>query len=487
MGKLNPNKYFLYKNRFIIGYILLAASFLTLILFVPKIALTGLSSGEVSSIVTSQNLNLHTIFDGNLVDLPYHLLQKIIFKLFGITIYTAILPSIIIGGLLGFFLILLLNRWFRNNTAIIASIITVLSSSFLFLVSNGTPLIMIVFWPTLLLWLGSKVQGKERPAPIWSFIFAIALFLSSFTPYMIYLIILILICTLIHPHLRFTIKNLPKLPFALVSLIILIGFGFMGYIFLRHPEAIKPLLYSGDFKFSTYLNNLKQAFLPFFTWHGVIESIFLAPQISLPATMIAIIGLVSTFKGFFASRNSIAIFLIIFTILISGFHTDYAVLLILPFAILIAHGLRYIIYKWYNLFPENPYAKFFGIIPITIFLFTMITSDLSHFISGYRYAAPVANQFNNDLSMVLTHAKAGDYLLLDENDEFSKLLIAANTVRPIFRDSLNYYIATNVNSLPKNSKVYTVGKANHTQLELQKVYTSSKSQNSDRLYLYIVK
>lgn len=487
MGKLNPNKYFLYKNRFIIGYILLAASFLTLILFVPKIALTGLSSGEVSSIVTSQNLNLHTIFDGNLVDLPYHLLQKIIFKLFGITIYTAILPSIIIGGLLGFFLILLLNRWFRNNTAIIASIITVLSSSFLFLVSNGTPLIMIVFWPTLLLWLGSKVQGKERPAPIWSFIFAIALFLSSFTPYMIYLIILILIYTLIHPHLRFTIKNLPKLPFALVSLIILIGFGFMGYIFLRHPEAIKPLLYSGDFKFSTYLNNLKQAFLPFFTWHGVIESIFLAPQISLPATMIAIIGLVSTFKGFFASRNSIAIFLIIFTILISGFHTDYAVLLILPFAILIAHGLRYIIYKWYNLFPENPYAKFFGIIPITIFLFTMITSDLSHFISGYRYAAPVANQFNNDLSMVLTHAKAGDYLLLDENDEFSKLLIAANTVRPIFRDSLNYYIATNVNSLPKNSKVYTVGKANHTQLELQKVYTSSKSQNSDRLYLYIVK
>ena len=487
MGKLNPNKYFFYKNRFIIGYILLTASFLTLILFVPKIALTGLSSGEVSSIVTSQNLNLRTIFDGNLVDLPYHLLQKIIFKLFGITIYTAILPSIIIGGLLGFFLILLLNRWFRNNTAIIASIITVLSSSFLFLVSNGTPLIMIVFWPTLLLWLGSKVQGKERPAPIWSFIFAIALFLSSFTPYMIYLIILILIYTLIHPHLRFTIKNLPKLPFALVSLIILIGFGFMGYIFLRHPEAIKPLLYSGDFKFSTYLNNLKQAFLPFFTWHGVIESIFLAPQISLPATMIAIIGLVSTFKGFFASRNSIAIFLIIFTILISGFHTDYAVLLILPFAILIAHGLRYIIYKWYNLFPENPYAKFFGIIPITIFLFTMITSDLSHFISGYRYAAPVANQFNNDLSMVLTHAKAGDYLLLDENDEFSKLLIAANTVRPIFRDSLNYYIATNVNSLPKNSKVYTVGKANHTQLELQKVYTSSKSQNSDRLYLYIVK
>lgn len=487
MGKLNPNKYFLYKNRFIIGYILLAASFLTLILFVPKIALTGLSTSEITSATASQNLNLRSIFDGQLVDLPYRLLQKTVFKFIGITTYSVIIPSIIIGGFLGFFLILLLNRWFKNNTAIIASIIAVLSSNFLFLVSNGTPLIMVVFWPTLLLWLGSKVQGKERPAPIWSFIFAFALFLSSFTPYMIYLIILILIYTILHPHLRFTIKNLPRLPFILVSLFILVGFGFMDFIFLQHPETIKPLLYSGDFKLSTYFNNLKQAFLPFFTWHGVIESIFLAPQISLPATFIAIIGLVSTFKGFFASRNSIAIFLIIFTILISGFHTDYAVLLILPFTILIAHGLRYIIYKWYNLFPENPYAKFFGIIPIAIFLFTMITSDLSHFISGYRYAAPVANQFNSDLSMILAHAKAGDYLLLDENDDFSKLLIAANTVKPIFRDSLNYYITTDVSSLPKNSKIYTIGKTNHTQLELQKVYTSSKSQNSDRLYLYSVK
>ena len=487
MGKLNPNKYFLYKNRFIIGYILLAASFLTLILFVPKIALTGLSSSEISSATTSQNLSLRTIFDGSLTDLPYHLLQKIIFKLFGITTYTIILPSIIIGGFLGFFLILLLNRWFKNNTAIIASIITVLSSSFLFLVSNGTPLIMVVFWPTLLLWLGSKVQGKERPAPIWSFIFAITLFFSSFTPYMIYLIALVLIYTVIHPHLRFTVKNLPKLPFILVALFILVGFGFMGYIFMRHPEAIKPLLYSGNFKFSTYLHNLKQAFLPFFTWHGIIESIFLAPQISLPATLIAVIGLVSTFKGFFASRNSIAIFLIIFTILISGFHTDYAALLILPFAILIAHGLRYIIYKWYNLFPENPYAKLFGVIPIAIFLFTMITSDLSHFISGYRYAAPVANQFNSDLTLVLNHIKSGDHLLLDENDDFSKLLIAANYIKPIFKNPLNFHITTDANNLSKDLQIFTIGKHHNEKFDLQKIYTSSKSQNSDRLFLYSVK
>ena len=242
MGKLNPNKYFLYKKRFIIGYILLAISFLGLILLVPKLAPVGLSNAEMNSAITSQNLDVHSVFSGNLIDLPYHLLQKIVFKFFGITSYTIRIPSIIMGGLLGFLIVLLLNRWFKNNTAIIASIITVLSSSFLFLVSNGTPLIMIVFWPTLLLWVGSKVQGVKRPAPIWCFIFAIALFLSSFTPYMLYLVILILIYTVWHPHLRFTIKKLPRLPFFLVSAIILTGFGFMGYILLNHPDIIQPTL-----------------------------------------------------------------------------------------------------------------------------------------------------------------------------------------------------------------------------------------------------
>ena len=352
---------------------------------------------------------------------------------------------------------------------------------------------MIVFWPTFLLWLGSKVQGKEHPAPIWCFIFAFALFLSSFTPFMIYLVIFILLYAIWYPHLRFTIKSLPKLPLFLVTLFIFVGFSLMTYIFIKHPEAIQPLLFSKNFKLSRYLINERQAFLPFFSWHGVVESTFLAPQISLPATLIAIIGLVSTFKGFFASRNSIAIFLILFTIAISGFNTDYAALLVLPFAILIAHGLRYIINKWYDLFPENPYAKLFGIIPITLFLSIMITSDLSHFISGYRYAAPVANQFSNDLTLILQHTKAGDNILIDNSNEEHKLMndliIAANHNQPIFRSSLNYNIVDlTSHHFISGEEFYSFTKIkDQDSLIIKKIITSAKSQNADRLYQYSVK
>ena len=117
----------------------------------------------------------------------------------------------------------------------------------------------------------------------------------------------------------------------------------------------------------------------------------------------------------------------------------------------------------------------------------MITSDLSHFISGYRYAAPVANQFSNDLTIVLTHVKSDNYLLLDQTDDFSKLLIATNTVKPILKQPLDYLVITSLDNLPQNTQVYTMAKHTDEKLELQKIYTSSKSQNSDRLYLYSVK
>lgn len=487
MGKLKPNKYFLYKNRFIIGYLLLALSFLGLLFFLPQIAPDGLSSSEISSAISSQNLNYHSILDGQFIDLPYHLVQKIVFKFFGITTFTIKLPSIIVGGILGILFILLLNRWFKNNTAIIASIITVLSSNFLFLAGSGTPLIMIVFWPTLLLWIGSKVQGKERPAPIWCLIFAFALFLSSFTPFMLYLVISILIYTVLHPHLRFTIKNLPKLPLFIVGIFILSGLSLIGFILLHHPTSIWELLFAKNFSLTDYFLHLRQAFLPFFSWHSIIESPFLSPQISLPATLIAIVGLISTFKGFFASRNSIALFLTLFTVIISGFHTDYAVLLILPFAILIAHGLRYIINKWYDLFPENPYAKLFGILPITIFLFIMITSDLSHFISGYRYTAPVANQFSNDLSLILKITENDDYLVLDQSQNSAKLLVAANNVRPLLAQPLNLQITNSADGFIPGTKFYSLGKIEpSSSLIIQKIFTSGKSQNADRLYQYLV-
>lgn len=418
MKKHQISKLFLYRHRYSIVYALLGLIFIFTLSYLPSITPNGLSQDEMASVVTSNNLHYEHIISGDIVNLPYHLLQKLTLSLFGLTTYGIKLPSIIFGGLLGVLFILLLNRWFKNNVAILASIIAVLSSSFLYISGSGTPLIMTLFWPTLLFWLGSKIQGENKPKPFYSFIFAIALLLSLFTPYMLYLALFIVLYALLHPHLRFTITHLPKLPLFVIGAITLATGTFIIINATKTPDTIKSLLFMSDFTWPHYFKNIKTAFLPFFKWSGMVESTFLAPLVGLASLALAITGLISTYRGFFASRNSIATYLILFTIIISGFNPYSAILLLLPLAILIAHGFRYILNSWYGLFPENPYARIFGVLPITVFLMIMIVSDLSHFVFGYRYNPAVANEFSNDLSIIQSNLSEKDTLVVTNPAEY---------------------------------------------------------------------
>ena len=434
----------------------------------------------MQSVVDSYNLHFSSITSGDLVDLPYHILQKICILVFGFSTYAIKLPSIIIGTFLGFLLILLLNRWFKSNVALLASVLTILSIPFLYLTSSGTPLIMLVFWPTFLLWLGSKIQGIKRPRPIYCFIFAFALLLSIFTPHLIYLAIFIVLFALIQPHLRFTIKSLPKLPLILTVLIICGGAGILLANIISTPSVAVTLLYAKDFSISQYIPNIKEAMAPYFSWSSAREGIFLSPLIGLATFAIALAGLFSTRKGFLASRNSIATCLIIFTILLSGLNPDASLLLVLPLSILIAHGLRYILEKWYGLFPENPYARILAIVPIGLFLGIIIVSDLSHYIFGYRYTAAVANNFNDDINLVIT-----------ELDEDISLFIPEDTLEydfyQVYEDRTHdIQIITEIPTNPIGP-IATLGKLPEDQevmLPLSRIITSPKSDNSARIYIY---
>lgn len=521
MKKHTLSKLFLYRHRYGIVYTLLGLIFVFTLCYLPSITPNGFSKDEMDSVVTSSNLQYNHIVSGDIINLPYHLLQKLTLTLFGLTTYGIKLPSIIFGGLLGILFILLLNRWFKNNVAILASIIAVLSSNFLYISGSGTPLIMTVFWPTLLFWLGSKIQGENKPKPFYSFIFAIALLLSLFTPYMFYLAIFIVFYALIHPHLRFTITHLPKFPLLLVVIIILATSSFLITNLAKTPGTFKGLLFMDSFSWPAYFENIKTAFVPFFKWGGMVESTFLAPLVGLASLALAVTGLISTYRGFFASRNSIATYLIIFTVIISGFNPYSAVLFLLPLAILIAHGFRYILNSWYGLFPENPYARVFGVFPITIFLIIMIVSDLSHFVFGYRYNPAVANEFNNDLSVIQANLSENDTLIVQGNDySFYKLLEQKpalslwQTKKITVKNQLPYQTNLTENSseaesshtetlIPPITHFASLGNIDEAFLlqnsssdnfsslkssyNLTRIVTNSKAQNSDRLYFYELK
>ena len=476
MKKITISKLFLYRHRFVIGYIVLMAAFVALLFTLPLIAQDGLSDAEMESATSSYHLSISEAFDGSLVDLPYHFLQKVSIKFLGLTPYSIKLPSIIIGLLLGILLILLLNRWFKNNVSLLSSCLVVLSTPFLFLAGSGTPLIMLVFWPTLLLWLGSKIQGEKRPKPMYSFLFSIAMVMALFTPYMIYFAVFCMFFVLIQPHLRFVLRSLPKLPLMLTGIIILAGFAALAINIINQPSVIMELIAVKDFDIHNFIPNIVSGFTPVFQWFGESNTIFLAPLIGLPVLALALTGLFSTTKGFFASRNSIASLLIVFCIAITGLNPNAVVFLILPLSILVAHGLKYLLEKWYGLFPENPYARLSALVPLTILFGIVILPGLLQYIYGYHYNSKVASKFDYGLNIIHQNL-ADETIVAEKNYDFYKIL----------EDSTKLKVVPTVEETDADGVAVLHGRTNKENYHLSRIITSPMSENSDIIYLYTKK
>ena len=473
MKKITISRLFLYKHRFLIGYIVLGLAFVALLFALPLFAQNNLSEAEIESATSSYALSIDAPMNGDLVNLPYRILQKASIMIFGLNTYSIKLPSIVIGLLLGLLLILLLNRWFKNNVSLLASCLVILSTPFLFLAGSGTPLIMLVFWPTLLLWLGSKIQGEKKPKPIYSLIFAVSLFASIFTPYMIYFAIFCVLFVFLQPHLRFILKSLPKLPLLCVLIIIGCGAALLALNIIKHPEIISELLLSSSFRPENFFSNIGTGLAPVFSWKNSLQNVFLSPLMSLPAFALVLIGLFSTTRGFFASRNSIAALLLIFTIVITGLNPEAVVFFILPFAILVAHGLRYLLEKWYGLFPENPYARIAAILPLAILFAIILVPSVLQYVYGYRYNPSIANEFNYSLPIIRENL-TDETLLVSKHYDFYKILE-------------NYSDLKVVDTVPADAPEHlavlenTISDENY---ELDRIITSPMSDNSDIIYLY---
>ena len=138
-------------------------------------------------------------------------------------------------------------------------------------------------------------------------------------------------------------------------------------------------------------------------------------------------------------------------------------------------------------------------LPIAIFLGIMITSDISHFVFGYYYNPAVANQFTNDLRLIREKVDEGSTLVITSELEYNFYKILEE--EPVLNIEGQHKISV-VKEIPltavdklatlglvetevKTSETETVEK--HSPLksyDLKTIITNSKSENSDRIYLY---
>ncbi len=234
--------YLLYTKRHLIGYSVIALAVAGLLvvagLFVPG----GLSAAEVQSVVTTGALSIDSFDPRAVIDLPYHVLQRISIELFGVTNLGIKLPSLILGALSVLGMIILLRMWFRHNVAIIATILVVTTGQFLFFAQSGTPSILYIFWSVWLLVAALKVSRTETFVSLWKIaLFGIAA-LSLYTPLSMYILLALASAMILHPRLRFIIRRLSKwrLALALVSALVLLAP--LVYGIYKQPSVALTLL-----------------------------------------------------------------------------------------------------------------------------------------------------------------------------------------------------------------------------------------------------
>ena len=164
--------------------------------------------------------------------------------------------------------------------------------------------------------------------------------------------------------------------------------------------------------------------------------------------------------------------LLVFCVIITGFNPDAVVFVILPFSILMAHGLKYILEKWYGLFPENPYARISALLPLTILFGIMIIPGLLQYIYGYRYNPSVADAFTDNVAIIRRNL-SDQTLVVRENTDFYKILEESTDLKV-------------VGEIQDKTDIAVLGKLEdaHENYVLSKIITSPRRDNSDIIYLY---
>lgn len=459
----------------VLGYAFLLIVFAGLLCFLPSIAPGGISAEEMNSVVESQKIDPHFISNGQVLDLPYRIIQKASTSILGLSLYSIKLPSIIIAVLAALFLVLLLNRWFKSDVAIVSSILTTLSVAFLFLAGFGTPNIMYIFWLAIILWLGSKIIGNDNTHPMLVISFAFCVAMSLYTPHLIYVALCIALAGITHPHMRHSLKQLKiyQLVISICVFVLVVTPLVLSCIF--NQNTLLKLTFTEDI--NAFLSNVSTAFAPFFSFINAYDSVYLAPLFGLATVALIIIGALASIGKLFTSRNTVVSLLIIYAIFVAGLNQNAAVVIIIPISILTAAGIESIIQKWHSLFPENPYARIIGAFPVIAVVLLIIISDLSHFIFGYHYTPVVANNFNNDVTLIDENLQNGNILIVKEEHEgydFYKLLENSSGI-----------IVTQDVPDGTDTRIASLGEPLESDnLKLKQIITSPKKLNSARLYIY---
>lgn len=490
MTKDTVKNYTLYKLRFWIGYgallIILASVLVFAALYVPG----GFTPAEQQSALRSASLSLSHPETLLIVDLPYHALQRLSMSVFGLDSFSVTLPSLLFGLLAAIGIVLVISRRFSHTVGILTGGIITISAFFISLSATGDPTVMMVFWPVALLTIASFGINRRKLHPAAIYIGSITAALSLFTPFSIYILLALLIGGLLHPHIRYLFRKAPPEAIWTGAVIIAVALGVIAYGAYRDITLLTDLLYrSSHFSLDILANaTLIGSQLIDFSSTSTTTTGLLAPVFGLSALTLAGVGVYSLAYW----RHSVVSYIVfswtLMLIPILLLNPTSLALLIVPLTFLVAAGSNYLLRYWYKLFPRNPYARIFALMPVTILFACIILSGVTRYFYAFHYYAPLANAPSHDTTLVereLRDNPSATLLVAPSEKPWYRLYLDANHLDDVaLSDSTNRLIhggaltddviATKASSLTTSSAF----------IPSSVTAWSNYQGSSDRLYIY---
>ena len=389
----------LYKHRFLIAYSGLAVLVVLLLTLYATALPPGMSTNEQQSVIASHALSFTELPRAEqVINLPYHALQKLSTDWLGLTPFGVRLPSLVFAALTALCLSFIIKRWFKVNVAIVATMIIVTSSWFLSLARLGTPDIMVPFWTTVLILSATYVSQQTKRWHIWKALFGLSAALSLYTPYMAYLFIATLIAAIAQPHLRYLIRQSSKVGltigvFFFALLLVPLGWGIykdpgiIRDIFAIPASLPEPLQFGRD---------LLQAISNLGWPLNVTAGETITPLIGITTLILVILGGIRLLGDFHSVRAYVLLIWLALLIPIIGFNPGNLTVLFVPVMLVMTIGLNLIVRYWYRLFPFNPYARMFGLVPLFVLVFAIIQFNYQRYTFSMLYSPQVGTTFNMD-------------------------------------------------------------------------------------------
>lgn len=390
--------YLLYRWRYIVGYGVIGLIVASLIVVAGLLVPGGLSHDEMQSVITSST-PLTPLNPAFVTDLPYHLLQRASFHIFGVTILSVKLPSLILGTLSIIGIFVLLRGWFRHNVAILTTLVIITTGQFLYLTQSGTPGILHIFWSVWLLVAALRISRQSRIAWLWKIILAADIALSLYTLLSIYILIALTSAVIFHPHLRYIVRRLPKLKTTFAFIIGLLFLAPLIYVVWRHPHAGLALLGLPDSNFNI-VDHLIQVARMYGDFWSPLRSPYLTPLYGAGTLALMLLGIMRLFTTKYTARSYIITSWSILLIPIIIINPDSASVTFVPALLLTAMGIASLLHMWYSIFPRNPYARIVGLVPLIILMGGILITSVDRYLYDYSYDPAIAHLFSRDLRLL---------------------------------------------------------------------------------------